>query len=52
MITDTSPSSVAAATIYGIWNAVGYIPTESDKKYVEDVVFNNDYESIPNFDEK
>src|SRR5687768_14613934 len=39
MITDTSPSAVGAATIYAVWSATDYTPTENEKLYIENVVF-------------
>lgn len=49
MITDTSPAAVGAATIYAVWKAIDYVPTEIEKTYIEKIVFSSDFEELPNF---
>ena len=52
MTTDTSPSAVGAATIYAVWDAIEYIPTEEEISHIKEVVFSTDYDDLPNFDKR
>ena len=41
LTTDTTPAAVGAATIYAIWEAVGYKTQKHEIEYIEKVVFNS-----------
>lgn len=50
MITDTSPASVGAATIYAVWNGINYTTTQDEIAHIEKIVFGAGYDNLPNFE--